>query len=286
MGFQEVKEIAHRGYAGVYPENTLLAFEKATKGERSKPDMIEIDVQPCEDEIIVFHDEKLRKRGQLGLTNKRGVPWKTSSEKVLNAEVLDTGETIPTLDQVLEAVPGDVAINIEIKEVDSEQIEFEWGEGDLHLGEKLSQDRLERNKEIWKPFVEKVLSKIANIENEVIVSSFFEGAIAATRELDSEVSVAFLFWNSIEEGLEVAEKYDCEAIHPPLDMIADSGYFNRETYTNGEFKEIDLIERAHSEGRDVNVWTIENWLQAREMKDAGVDGIITNYPLDIFYSEE
>lgn len=49
------KNFAHRGYSGNYPENTMLAFEKAIA---VGVDGIELDVQLSKDgEIIVCHDE-------------------------------------------------------------------------------------------------------------------------------------------------------------------------------------------------------------------------------------
>lgn len=49
--------IAHRGLAGLYPENTRLSFEKALD---FTPDAMEIDVQMTKDgKLVVFHDEEL-----------------------------------------------------------------------------------------------------------------------------------------------------------------------------------------------------------------------------------
>ncbi len=49
------KNFAHRGYSGNYPENTMLAFEKAIA---VGVDGIELDVQLSKDgEIVVCHDE-------------------------------------------------------------------------------------------------------------------------------------------------------------------------------------------------------------------------------------
>ena len=54
-----LKIIAHRGYSGKYPENTLLAFQKAIEaGAR----YIEFDIQPTKDkEIAVIHDFTLER---------------------------------------------------------------------------------------------------------------------------------------------------------------------------------------------------------------------------------
>ena len=59
--------IAHRGFSGQFPENTLLAFQEALD---LGVDAIELDVQLSKDgEIMVFHDEELSRittcKGQL-----------------------------------------------------------------------------------------------------------------------------------------------------------------------------------------------------------------------------
>ena len=49
--------IAHRGFSGNYPENTMLAFEKAIE---AGADGIELDVHFTKDgEIVVIHDERV-----------------------------------------------------------------------------------------------------------------------------------------------------------------------------------------------------------------------------------
>lgn len=35
---------------------------------------------------------------------------------------------------------------------------------------------------------------------------------------------------------------------------------------------------AHEEGRAVNVWTVDSWLQFDDLAAAGVDGIVADYP--------
>lgn len=50
-------KIAHRGYSARYPENTLLAFEKAVA---AGADMIELDVHLSQDgRLVVIHDERI-----------------------------------------------------------------------------------------------------------------------------------------------------------------------------------------------------------------------------------
>ena len=53
-----VKNFAHRGFSGRYPENTLLAFEMACKTPGC--DGIELDVHLTKDgEVVIIHDEKI-----------------------------------------------------------------------------------------------------------------------------------------------------------------------------------------------------------------------------------
>jgi len=52
-----MKIFAHRGYSGRYPENTMLAFEKAAD---TRCDGIELDVQLTKDgEVVIIHDERV-----------------------------------------------------------------------------------------------------------------------------------------------------------------------------------------------------------------------------------
>ena len=52
-----MKVIAHRGYCGKYPENTMLAFKKAVE---AGCDEIELDVQLTKDgKVVVIHDETI-----------------------------------------------------------------------------------------------------------------------------------------------------------------------------------------------------------------------------------
>ena len=62
--------IAHRGFSGIYPENTMLSFRKALE---LGVDAIELDVQLSKDgEVMIFHDEGLmRTTGENGLLMER-----------------------------------------------------------------------------------------------------------------------------------------------------------------------------------------------------------------------
>ena len=102
--------IAHRGFSGRYPENTLAAVRAALD---LGVDFVEIDVHETRDgEVIVFHDYRLNR-----ICGARGrVRDKTLAEiKRLNPEV-------PTLTEVLRSCRGRARVLIEIKGADPRKV--------------------------------------------------------------------------------------------------------------------------------------------------------------------
>ena len=105
---------AHRGASGHAPENTIAAVEKAIA---QGADMIEVDIQQtADDRFAVFHDDILDR------TSSGSGPLRGKSLAELQA--LDAGswlgpewagETIPSLEEVLEVTRGRVPLNIELK---------------------------------------------------------------------------------------------------------------------------------------------------------------------------
>ncbi len=107
--------IAHRGYSGVYPENTMPAFEAAIE---AGADGVEFDVQFSRDgELVIMHDETVDRT-----TNGHGfVKDHTLAElKSLDASAAFKGRygivRVPTLEEYLERVKDlDFLTNIELK---------------------------------------------------------------------------------------------------------------------------------------------------------------------------
>lgn len=102
--------IAHRGlYDGNHtiPENSLSAFAKAIKEKHP----IELDVQIIKDgTVIVFHDTDLKRACQLSKKTKS-----LRKEELSNYTLFKTTQTIPTLQEVLDFVKGQVPLLIELK---------------------------------------------------------------------------------------------------------------------------------------------------------------------------
>ena len=106
-------KIAHRGYSARYPENTLLAFEKAAA---AGADMIELDVHLSQDgRLMVIHDEKIDRTA-----NGTGAVADLSLAELkrynYNNRMAEHGFVeIPTLDEVIGWAGNRVTLNIEIK---------------------------------------------------------------------------------------------------------------------------------------------------------------------------
>jgi glycerophosphoryl diester phosphodiesterase len=102
-----MKTIAHRGFSANYPENTLLAFEKALQ---AGADGIETDLQLSRDgEVILFHDDKLKR-----ITGAEGTVQILSLAE-LKALDAGSGEPIPTLDELLRLINAKATLILEIK---------------------------------------------------------------------------------------------------------------------------------------------------------------------------
>jgi glycerophosphoryl diester phosphodiesterase len=106
--------VAHRGSSGAAPENTMAAFRLAVE---AGADMIEFDVRMTRDfELVVHHDRSLGRTSDgsgriwdLALNELRGVDAGSWHSKKF------ARERIPTLREVLTAVPFSVGLNIEVK---------------------------------------------------------------------------------------------------------------------------------------------------------------------------
>lgn len=107
---------AHRGCSLRYPENTLLAFEKAARLQRLTG--IELDIQLTKDgQIVVFHDERLdRTTDGMGCVCEYTLPE-------LKKLKIDAGsypdQSIPTMEEVFELLEdrlrAGLKLNIELK---------------------------------------------------------------------------------------------------------------------------------------------------------------------------
>ncbi|MGB6640034.1 MAG: glycerophosphodiester phosphodiesterase [Thermoanaerobaculia bacterium] len=106
--------VGHRGAGGEAPENTLESFQLAVE---QGADMVELDLQLTADgALVAFHDRDLH------LLNQEAVPIESLSlDQLADAVYLDRrakkrrGVSIPTLAAIIQALPADLPLNLELK---------------------------------------------------------------------------------------------------------------------------------------------------------------------------
>jgi len=190
------KNIAHRGFSGRYPENTMLAFQKALE---AGVDGIEFDVHFSKDgELVIIHDELLDRT-----TDGTGFVQDYTLEelKKLDASAEFAGvygkNQIPTLEEYFRLIEGkDVLTNIEIK-----------------------------SGVIWYPGIEeKVLETVDRFgrRKDTIISSFNHFSILRMKELAPDMVCGFLEESRIIGPAAYCAEHKVECWHPLCyDMTED-----------------------------------------------------------------
>jgi glycerophosphoryl diester phosphodiesterase len=109
----------------------------------------------------------------------------------------------------------------------------------------------------------KVLAAIARADavRDVLVSSFDHQSLAAVRQLETIIATAVLTDDRLYQPVEYLTRLDADALHPG-------------GYNPGR----DTVMAIRAGGRGVNVWTENDPARMRALVEAGVTGIITDYP--------
>ena len=237
--------IAHRGMNRRALENTLPAFRLAY----DHADGIELDVQlaRCGTPVCFHDDDLVAVFGVAGTIEDYSAEELAALEPEPSADFSSpyegwtpTGdERIPTLADVLADVPDGFFVNIEIK---------------------APKMRLRSPA----PAVAEV---VREIPGRYLVSSFNPVELARFAKEGTDVPLALLFTPDSNLFLRRAwpasalKLVGMEALHPNWKLVS-----------------VDLVERAHARGWEVNVWTVNDPERAAWMARDGVDAIITDVP--------
>lgn len=228
--------MAHRGASALYPENTMLSFEKAIE---KKFDYIELDVRLSKDKIpVVIHDSTIQRTSSGG---KRFVHELTVNQ----LKKYDYGNwfhqsykglEIPLLEEVFQLIQNEnIQLNIELKNGPIIPESFEQIVLDL----------------IYK----------YNLQDRIMFSSFDHQTLYRLYQLDSTVKLGLIFHINLVDMFSYLDNLDMKisAIHP--------NYF----YITKE-----MIDQAHKRNLKVNAYTVNDEKLAQKLKLMGVDGLISD----------
>jgi glycerophosphoryl diester phosphodiesterase len=202
-------------------------------------DGIELDVQLTKDnKLVVIHDYELQR-----VSNSKGM---VKDKTLMELKELDFGSRF-SKEYKDERIPT-------LEEV-LELIEG-WN-GILNVEIKSAPNL--SNEGVEEKVIE-VLRKYDQI-SKTIISSFNHLTLIKIKEIAADAKTAILYEEQLEEPWTYAKYLGTAAIHP-------SGYVITP----------EIVRSCHKENVKVNVWTLNKAKEISLAIEAGVDGIITNYP--------
>ena len=233
--------VAHRGASKVEAENTLEAFEAAIE---AGADAIELDVRLTADGVpVVLHDADLART-----TDATGAVASRTIEELSEVRIRGRhGSTrVPAFREVLDALVGRIALDVELKNVP--------GEPDFAPGaERLVAATLA------------VLDE-AGARDDVLVSSFDPVALDAVRRLGPGVATGLLTTPDVDAvaALTFARDRGHPWVLPALGAARAAGGA--------------LIEAAAAASIRVGTWLTDDPAQAVALFRSGIDAVATNDP--------
>jgi glycerophosphoryl diester phosphodiesterase len=244
--------IAHQGGDGIWPGDTMYAFEKAVE---IGADVLEMDAHITRDgHIVLMHDEEVdRTTDGTGVIEEMTLDelkqldaayqWSNDDERTFPYR--GQGIRVPTLEELFQKFPN-MRYVIEIK-----------------LTEK----------PIAQPLCD--LIRRHNMQDKVMIASFHDEAMQNFRATCPEIATSasrgevttFVILGKVFLSGFVAPQY--EAIQPP--------------YEPSESKNIPImtkrfIREAHAKNIAVEPWTVDDPELMKQYIEWGVDGIITDRP--------
>jgi len=241
--------MAHRGGQGLWPANTLFAFERAVS---LGADILELDIHRTSDgALVVRHDPTVDSTTDgygficdltLGEIKKVDAGYRWTGDGGKTFPYRSKGITIPTLEEVLQELP-DARLNIDIKPKD--------------IG-------------VVPPFCQ--LLSDYGIMDQVLVGSFHDDQLRRFRRFCPGVLTAAGPW-------EVRFFYGLNKLGLGSLSPLKAAAFQIPEYS-GNIHVVDqrFVRGAHARGIQVHIWTVNELTDMKRLIEWGADGLISDYP--------
>jgi glycerophosphoryl diester phosphodiesterase len=240
--------MAHRGGAGLWPENTLLAFEGAGDVGGS---VMETDVRsPADGVLVVLHDATLERTTDgagrvdaltLAQLKKLDAGFRFSPDGGKTFPWRGRGLTVPTLDEVFTRLP-DMRFNLEPKQ---------------------------ESPPVVKPLCRAIREK--GMADRVTIGAFRQGVLDEFRRECPEVKTS-------AGPAEVAEFLRASRNGGAKGELKFMALQVPESVMGVRLLTGSFVESAHARNLQVHAWTVNETEDMKRLKELGVDGIMTDYP--------
>lgn len=228
----------HRGFSGRFPENTLLAFERALE---MGVDGIELDVHRLADgQIAVMHDASAARTTGV---RRQLMDMSQDELKLLDAGGWKgegfSGQKVPMLDEVLNLLAKfpKATINVEIKQ--------------------------QKDGAVYPHLVEDVWNKIEQhgLAKRCIVSSFHHVELHTASARLQNFAYGLLIHECLVAPWEYVSRVGASAFHPNFRTLDAS-----------------VVDACHEQHLRVHAYTVNTREDAMRLFDMGVDAVCTDYP--------
>jgi glycerophosphoryl diester phosphodiesterase len=243
--------MAHRGGAGLWPENTIYAFERAVS---LGVDVLEMDMRATRDgHLVIIHDAAVERttdgRGAVNSftleeLKRLDAAYSWSPDGGSSFPLRGTGITVPTLSEIFSLFPT-TRLNIDIKQ---------------------------ERPAIVEPFCAMIRER--GMQGQIMVASFNQAVLDQFRAECAEVATsgsvmdigAFLALKTEHSEAEAGTAAKVRALQVP-------------EYAGGRrLLTPRFIEEAHRRRLEVHAWTINTEAEMQRMIEMRIDGIITDFP--------
>jgi len=257
--------IAHRGARSLAPENTLVAARKALE---LGADMWELDVAVTSDnELVVIHDDTLDRTCNVKNLFPGRAPWRVWEFALAEIRTLDCGSWFNVTDPFGQIKAGAVS---------QDDMELYVGEPAPALREALEftldnnwrvnvELKDQPNEKLGQILVEKTVNLIVEFgmdeRGQVVVSSFNHAYLKTVRSLNPNIPIQALTDKKINSLSEYLAEFGTDTCNPKVNVWSP--------------EELGDLGRS---GIQFNVWTVNEEAVMRQLIEANVHGIFTDFP--------